>query len=379
MIFSNSDINKIINISNEIKELSTLNDNEIMSLFNVNPNLTSIFDNIFKDYDESKCIPINIYNNICNIENQTVRRLLNLYLNYKEYQVLEEIEETEEEVNEDYYFTDSVKQYYNEIFKIPVLTPEEEKELGKRIKLNDSKAREELIHHNLRLAFSIAKNYVGRGVLLEDLIQHANIGLMKSVDNYDVDRGTRFSTYAVPKIRQAVTKAIADEHRTIRIPLHIYMMAKQVKAIMNEYYTVTGKEMTKEMIASKTGYNMETIDRIFLSFKTITSIDKTIDDDNDNELIDLLQSDDKSVEDSATNEYLKKEILAILDTLKPREKDVIIRRFGLNGNFPERFREISEDYGVSGERVRKIEETALRKLRNPKNNKKLKEYYYGGE
>lgn len=376
MIFSDSDINKIVSISKEIKELSILNDNEIMSLFNANPNFISIFDNIFKDYDESRCIPTNIYNNICEIDNQLVRRLLNLYLNYKEYQILEEPDEIEEEVDENYYFTDSVKQYCSEISKISLLTPEEEKELGRKIKLNDKNAQEELIKHNLRLSFSIAKKYIGRGVLLEDLVQYANIGLIKAASNYDVDRGTKFSTYAVPKIRQAVTKAIGDEHSSIKIPSHIYMMAKQVRAIMNEYYTVTGQEMTKEMVALKTGYDMDTIDKVFLSFKTINSIDKTVNDDNDHGFVDLFPSTDKSVEDSATNEYLKKEILTILDTFKPREKDIIIRRFGLNGNLPEKLREISKDYNLTGERIRKIEETTLKKL---KTNEKLRGYYLGGD
>ena len=375
MIFSDKDINKIINISNEIEEISTLNDNEIIVLFNTNKKLTSIFDNIFKKYNETRCISINIYNDICKIDNQLVRRLLNLYLNYKEYQILEKLDEVEE-INEDYYFTDSVKQYYSKIYKISILTPEEEKELGKKIKLNDKKAKEELLNHNLRLAFSIARYYVGRGVLLEDLVQHANIGLMKAVDNYDVDRGTRFSTYAVPKIRQAVTKGIADEHRTIKIPTSIYMMAKQVKVIMNEYFSVTGKEMTKELVAVKTGYDMDTVDKIFSSFQTITSIDKQISDENNNEIVDLIRSDDKSVEDKAIDDYLKIELFNVLNTLKPREKDVIIRRFGLNGFFPEKLREISKEYGITCERVRKIEETAIRKI---KKNEKLRDFYLGSE
>ena len=270
---------------------------------------------------------------------------------------------------------DPVRLYLKEIGQIKLLTFEEELELASRIEQDDDGARKALAEANLRLVVSIAKRYVGRGLLFLDLIQEGNIGLMKSVEKFDLTKGFKFSTYATWWIRQAITRAIADQARTIRVPVHMIETINRVARTQRQLTLELNREPTEEEIAKKMDLSIEKVQEIFKISQEPVSLDTPVGDDTDTFLADFIKDETNiNPEEYATNELLKDEIGDVLLTLTEREEKVIKLRFGLIDGKPRTLEEVGVIFGVTRERIRQIEAKALRKLRHPSRSRKLKDY-----
>ncbi len=292
-----------------------------------------------------------------------------------EAEKLEEEIETEEVVPLD----DAVRLYLREIGKIPLLTPEEEVELAKRVRENnDQSAREKLINANLRLVVSIAKKYIGRGLSFLDLIQEGNLGLMRAVEKFDYRKGYKFSTYATWWIRQAITRAIADQARTIRIPVHMIETINKLVKHSRQLLQELGREPTIEEIAERMGVPPDKIEEIIRTAQEPISLETPVGEEEDSRLGDLIE-DTSTVApaDTASQHLLSEDIQEILEGLSPREREIIVLRFGLGGERPHTLEEVGKMFNVTRERIRQIEAKALRKLRHPSRAKKLKEYLEG--
>lgn len=270
---------------------------------------------------------------------------------------------------------DPVRMYLRDIGKVKLLNAAEEVDLAQRIEKNDPVAREKLINANLRLVVSIAKKYMGRGLTFLDLIQEGNMGLMKAVEKFDWRRGFKFSTYATWWIRQAITRAIADQARTIRIPVHMIETINKFKKMQRELEQKFERPPTPEEIAEKMEIEPEKAREIMKISLEPTSLESSIGEDQDTQLKEFI-SDDASLspEDQASYELLKGQITGVLDTLSPREKKVLELRFGLEDHQPRTLEEVGKVFGVTRERIRQIEAKALRKLRHPSRSRKLKDY-----
>ena len=274
---------------------------------------------------------------------------------------------------------DSVRMYLREIGKIPLLTQEEESELSKKATAGDRKAKDRMAEANMRLVVSIAKRYSGRGLDLLDLIQEGNTGLLRAVDKFDPEKGFKFSTYATWWIRQAITRAIADQARTIRIPVH---MVETINKLMRTQRRLTqdlNREPTNEELAKEMDMEVEKIEHIMKIKQDITSLDAGIGrDDNDGEestLGDFIEDEDTaSPEESASSQLLKEQVREILGSLSDRERKILEMRFGLNGTKSHTLEEVGLEFAVTRERIRQIEAKALLKLRKHKDSKKLHEY-----
>jgi len=276
---------------------------------------------------------------------------------------------------EDKTLTDPVRMYLKEIGKVPLLTAEEEIELAQKIEKGDLKAKQKLIRSNLRLVVSIAKRYVGRGLTFLDLIQEGNQGLMRAVEKYDWRRGYKFSTYATWWIRQAITRAIADQARTIRIPVHMVETINRLYRASRKLMQELDREPTPEEIADELGMSPQRVREILKISQSTTSLEKPVGDDGDSLLGDFIQdTSHPSPDESASKELLKENIKEVLDTLSEREAKVLKMRFGLDGYKPMTLEEVGKAFGVTRERVRQIECKALRKLKHPSRRKKLQDY-----
>lgn len=271
--------------------------------------------------------------------------------------------------------TDPVRQYLREIGRVRLLTPEEEVELAKRNEKKDKKAKEVLTESNLRLVVSIAKKYVGRGLSLLDLIQEGNQGLIRAVEKYDWRRGYKFSTYATWWIRQAITRAIADQARTIRIPVHMVETINKLFHTSRRLMQELGREPTAEEIGEELEITPDRVREIFKIAQEVTSIDAKVGDDEDSFLGDFIEDTSQpSPVDQASRELLKESLEEVLGTLSDREARVLRFRFGLNGSKPMTLEEVGREFGVTRERIRQIEAKALRKLKHPSRRKKLQDY-----
>jgi len=276
---------------------------------------------------------------------------------------------------EDKTLTDPVRMYLKEIGKVPLLTAEEEVELAQKIEKGSLKARQKLIRSNLRLVVSIAKRYVGRGLTFLDLIQEGNQGLMRAVEKYDWRRGYKFSTYATWWIRQAITRAIADQARTIRIPVHMVETINRLYRTSRKLMQELDREPTPEEIAEELEMSPQRVREILKISQSTTSLEKPVGDDGDSLLGDFIQdTSHPSPDESASKELLKENIKEVLDTLAEREAKVLKMRFGLGGYKPMTLEEVGKAFGVTRERVRQIECKALRKLKHPSRRKKLQDY-----
>jgi RNA polymerase primary sigma factor len=269
---------------------------------------------------------------------------------------------------------DPVKVYLKDIGRVPLLLPEEEIELAIRIKDNDQEAKDRLTKANLRLVVSIAKRYVGRGMMFLDLIQEGNLGLIKAVDKFDYTKGFKFSTYATWWIRQAITRAIADQARTIRIPVHMVETINKVKKTSNMLLHRDGRDPTPEDIADELGMPVEKVRDILRISQEPVSLETPIGEEEDSHLGDFIPDEDAlSPADAAAMTFLKSKVNEVLETLTPREAEVLRLRFGLRDGTPQTLEEVGKAFNVTRERIRQIEAKALRKLRHPSRSKHLKD------
>ncbi|MDD6441322.1 MAG: RNA polymerase sigma factor RpoD [bacterium] len=270
---------------------------------------------------------------------------------------------------------DPVRMYLKEIGKVPLLTAEEEVELARRMADGDESAKKRLAEANLRLVVSIAKRYVGRGMLFLDLIQEGNLGLIKAVEKFDYEKGFKFSTYATWWIRQAITRAIADQARTIRIPVHMVETINKVSRVSRQLLQELGREPQPEEIAEAMELPVERVREIMKISQDPVSLETPIGEEEDSHLGDFIQDENVAVPaDAATQTVLKEQLEEVLETLTEREQKVLKLRFGLEDGRARTLEEVGKEFDVTRERIRQIEAKALRKLRHPSRSKKLKDY-----
>ncbi|UZT81348.1 RNA polymerase sigma factor RpoD [Caproicibacterium sp. BJN0003] len=270
---------------------------------------------------------------------------------------------------------DPVKVYLKEIGRVPLLSPEEEIDLAIRISDGDETAKKRLAEANLRLVVSIAKRYLGRGMQFLDLIQEGNLGLIKAVEKFDYTKGFKFSTYATWWIRQAITRAIADQARTIRIPVHMVETINKVKKVSSQLLHANGREPTAEEISAELNMPVEKVREIMRVAQEPVSLETPIGEEEDSHLGDFIPDDDAPAPaDAASHIMLKEQLSNVLDTLTPREEKVLRLRFGLEDGRSRTLEEVGKEFNVTRERIRQIEAKALRKLRHPSRSKKLKDF-----
>ena len=273
---------------------------------------------------------------------------------------------------------DSVRLYLREIGKIPLLSPEEEQDLAARIVKGDKKAKDKMVESNMRLVVSIAKRYSGRGLDFLDLIQEGNTGLLRAVEKFDPEKGFKFSTYATWWIRQAITRAIADQARRIRIPVHMVETINKVLRTTRKLTQELNREPSNEEIAKALDMEPEKVDYVMRIKQDIASLDASVGrdgDDEDSVLGDFVEDEERdSPEDSAATQLLKEQLAEIISTLSDREQKIIKMRFGIGGGRPHTLEEVGAEFSVTRERIRQIEAKALSKLRKHKDTKKLHEY-----
>ena len=293
----------------------------------------------------------------------------------------EELSDEELEItvdNVDAFADDSVRLYLREIGKVPLLTVDEEQELAKRAAEGDKKAKDRMVEANMRLVVSIAKRYTGRGLDFLDLIQEGNTGLLRAVEKFDPEKGFKFATYATWWIRQAITRAIADQARTIRIPVHMVETINKILRTSRKMTQELNREPTIEELAKEMDMEPEKIENALRIKQDIASLDQSVGrdgDDEDSVLGDFVEDEERvSPEDSAANQILKEQLAQIISTLSDREQKIIKLRFGIGGGRPHTLEEVGAEFSVTRERIRQIEAKALSKLRKHKDTKKLHEY-----
>lgn len=273
---------------------------------------------------------------------------------------------------------DPVRMYLKEIGKVPLLTADEEIEIAKQMEMGGEAAKmakQKLAEANLRLVVSIAKRYVGRGMLFLDLIQEGNLGLIKAVEKFDYTKGYKFSTYATWWIRQAITRAIADQARTIRIPVHMVETINKLIRVSRQLLQEKGREPQPEEVAEAMGISVEKVREIIKIAQEPVSLETPIGEEEDSHLGDFIQDEDAPPPaEAASFTLMKEQLMSVLDTLTPREKKVLSLRFGLEDGRQRTLEEVGQEFNVTRERIRQIEAKALRKLRHPSRSKKLKDY-----
>ncbi len=270
---------------------------------------------------------------------------------------------------------DHVRMYLKEIGKVPLLTPEREAELAVLIQNGDERAKQQLVEANLRLVVSIAKRYMGRGLFFLDLIQEGNLGLMKAADKFDFEKGYKFSTYATWWIRQAVTRAIADQARTIRIPVHMVETIHKVQRVSRQILQEKGHDASAEEIAEAINMPVDKVREILKAAQEPVSLETPIGEEEDSHLGDFIPDDEAPAPaDAASYTLLREQLAEVLHTLTPREESVLKLRFGLDDGHMRTLEEVGREFNITRERIRQIEAKALRKLRHPSRSKKLRDY-----
>ena len=292
---------------------------------------------------------------------------------------IEEVTDTDlndtESLMDSFSTDDPVRMYLKEIGKVPLLTPEEEIELAKQMSEGDENAKHRMTEANLRLVVSIAKRYVGRGMLFLDLIQEGNLGLIKAVEKFDYTKGYKFSTYATWWIRQAITRAIADQARTIRIPVHMVETINKLIRVSRQLLQEYGREPTPDEIAKAMGISESKVREIIKIAQEPVSLETPIGEEEDSHLGDFIEDEGAPAPaEAASHALMKEQLWDVLDTLTPREEKVLRLRFGLDDGHQRTLEEVGKEFQVTRERIRQIEAKALRKLRHPSRSKKLKDY-----
>ena len=343
---------------------------DVMNYFGQEPPVSNQLDRLFEFLDQNKVDVIRM-----GTEDE-----LDPDLFIEEEMELDEEEEIDVEhldlsVPEGVSLEDPVRMYLKEIGKIPLLGMEDEVELAKKMELGDPEARKRLAESNLRLVVSIAKRYVGRGMQFLDLIQEGNLGLIKAVEKFDYTKGYKFSTYATWWIRQAITRAIADQARTIRIPVHMVETINRLVRTSRQLLQELGREPTTEEIAARLDLPVERVSEIMKMSQEPVSLETPIGEEEDSHLGDFIQDDNVLVpQDAAAFTLLHEQLMEVLLTLTEREQKVLRLRFGLDDGRPRTLEEVGKQFNVTRERIRQIEAKALRKLRHPSRSKKLKDY-----
>ena len=352
------------------KKKNVLEYQEVMNYFGQEPPAANQLDRLFEFLDQNKVDVIRM-----GTEDELYPDLF-----IEEEMELDEEEEIDVEhldlsVPEGVSLEDPVRMYLKEIGKIPLLGMEDEVELAKKMELGDPEARKRLAESNLRLVVSIAKRYVGRGMQFLDLIQEGNLGLIKAVEKFDYTKGYKFSTYATWWIRQAITRAIADQARTIRIPVHMVETINRLVRTSRQLLQELGREPTTEEIAARLDLPVERVSEIMKMSQEPVSLETPIGEEEDSHLGDFIQDDNVLVpQDAAAFTLLHEQLMEVLLTLTEREQKVLRLRFGLDDGRPRTLEEVGKQFNVTRERIRQIEAKALRKLRHPSRSKKLKDY-----
>lgn len=358
-------LNELIQLAKSKK--NTLEYNEIIDFFSDIELDAEKFDQILEWLENNKIDVLKISN-----DDEEDALLLE-----DEDEILEEIdlEKIDLSVPEGVSLDDPVRMYLKEIGKVPLLSNEEEIELAKKMELGDEAAKQRLAEANLRLVVSIAKRYVGRGMQFLDLIQEGNLGLIKAVDKFDYRKGFKFSTYATWWIRQAITRAIADQARTIRIPVHMVETINKLIRVSRQLLQELGREPAPEEIAKVMDLPVERVREILKISQEPVSLETPIGEEEDSHLGDFIQDDNVPVPaDAAAFMLLKEQLIDVLATLTEREQKVLRLRFGLDDGRARTLEEVGKEFNVTRERIRQIEAKALRKLRHPSRSKKLKDY-----
>ena len=282
---------------------------------------------------------------------------------------------TQEQLLEGVASTDPIREYLKEIGSIPLLTQEQEQDLAKRKSEGDAEAGKKLVEANLRLVVSIAKRYTGRGMSFLDLVQEGNIGLMKAVEKFDYTKGYRLSTYATWWVKQSVTRALADQSRTIRLPVHMVEAVNRIRKAQRALAVKLGREPSNEEIGKEVGMSEKRVTELMQSSGDTVSLETPVGDEDGSNLGDFVADDSNaSTEEKAESVFLREEIEQMLQGLNPREREVIILRFGLESGHPLTLDEVGKRFKVTRERIRQIETAALRKLRNPSRSKKIRDF-----
>ena len=282
---------------------------------------------------------------------------------------------TQEQLLEGVASTDPIREYLKEIGSIPLLTQEQEQDLAKRKSEGDAEAGKKLVEANLRLVVSIAKRYTGRGMSFLDLVQEGNIGLMKAVEKFDYTKGYRLSTYATWWVKQSVTRALADQSRTIRLPVHMVEAVNRIRKAQRALAVKLGREPSNEEIGKEVGMSEKRVTELMQSSGDTVSLETPVGDEDGSNLGDFVADDSNaSTEEKAESVFLREEIEQMLQGLNPREREVIILRFGLESGHPLTLEEVGKRFKVTRERIRQIETAVLRKLRNPSRSKKIRDF-----
>ena len=363
---------KMLTIMNELVELGKKKEN-VLELSEIE----KVFADQGMELDDDKTEKVFEY-----LENKGIVAMVpesdtedDIILDVEDEPTEEELENIEMAVPDGVSIEDPVRMYLKEIGKVPLLTAEEEKDLAMKMEAGDMEAKKRLAEANLRLVVSIAKRYVGRGMLFLDLIQEGNLGLIKAVEKFDYRKGYKFSTYATWWIRQAITRAIADQARTIRIPVHMVETINKLIRVQRQLLQELGREPYPEEIAEKMGLPVERVREIQKISQEPVSLETPIGEEEDSHLGDFIQDDNVPVPaEAAAFTLLKEQLVEVLGTLTEREQKVLCLRFGLEDGRARTLEEVGKEFDVTRERIRQIEAKALRKLRHPSRSRKLKGY-----